>query len=294
MIEPPKSETAVRAGEAVAVTSNNGLVAVSSSNNGHVAVSSSNHGHAAVSSNSNTQVTFASESTPQVAVTSDNIERDVVMSEAVRSTDNRQSSVSSNNNRQLSVSSNNNRQLSVSSNNNRQLSVYSNNNRQLSVCSNNNEQSAITSVNKNPNNPEVDNNCQMTVTSDDKEEDKPVLTLLDENEIIYTVMICHAVTHIKALELDVLGSQTLADLRDSIKCVADVHFDGELYKGGVFFINGVLYSDVRLESMTDYSSTLGEWLIENDPSVLRDFRSSVPNRGKLRSSDDLHEFKIKV
>ncbi|XP_076381035.1 proximal sequence element A Pbp49 isoform X2 [Megalopta genalis] len=72
----------------------------------------------------------------------------------------------------------------------------------------------------------------------------------------------------------VLGSQTLADLRDKISCVSDYTISKEcsedlknaigpmakdVYKSGFFFIEDTFYNDTRCPENIDYSKVIIEW-----------------------------------
>ncbi|XP_076662388.1 proximal sequence element A Pbp49 isoform X2 [Halictus rubicundus] len=72
----------------------------------------------------------------------------------------------------------------------------------------------------------------------------------------------------------VLGSQTLAHLRDKISCIADCTISKEcsedlknaigpmakdVYKSGFFFIEDTFYNDSRCPKNTDYSKVIIEW-----------------------------------
>ncbi|CAK9802379.1 snRNA-activating protein complex subunit 3 [Anthophora quadrimaculata] len=74
--------------------------------------------------------------------------------------------------------------------------------------------------------------------------------------------------------LAILGSQTLADLRDKISCIADYTISKEcsnnldnaigpmakdVYKSGFFFIEDTFYNDMRCSSNVDYSKVIIDW-----------------------------------
>ncbi|XP_053980657.1 snRNA-activating protein complex subunit 3 isoform X2 [Hylaeus anthracinus] len=72
----------------------------------------------------------------------------------------------------------------------------------------------------------------------------------------------------------ILGSQTLADLRDKIPCIADHTISKEcstnldnaigpmakdIYKSGFFFIEDTFYNDTRCPTNVDYSKVILDW-----------------------------------
>ena len=57
----------------------------------------------------------------------------------------------------------------------------------------------------------------------------------------------------KMREFLVLGSQTLAELRDRLPCVTDRLLDGSTRRSGYFFIEKVFYNDTRAPDSIDYS-----------------------------------------
>ncbi|XP_056136441.1 snRNA-activating protein complex subunit 3 [Lampris incognitus] len=76
------------------------------------------------------------------------------------------------------------------------------------------------------------------------------------------------------MTLMVTGSQSLADLRDSICCISDLQISGEFshtpdlapdfiskdhYKSAFFFFEGVFYNDMRFPECQDISETTVEW-----------------------------------
>ena len=58
----------------------------------------------------------------------------------------------------------------------------------------------------------------------------------------------------KVREYQVLGSQTLAELRDVLPCVSDRLSDGASHSSGFFFIEKVFYNDLRQPDNVDYSA----------------------------------------
>ena len=57
----------------------------------------------------------------------------------------------------------------------------------------------------------------------------------------------------KMREFLVLGSQTLAELRDKLPCITDKVLDGPMRHSGYFFIDNVFYNDLRKPENLDYS-----------------------------------------
>jgi len=75
-------------------------------------------------------------------------------------------------------------------------------------------------------------------------------------------------------EIWLLGYHTLANLRDQIRCTADLHIVGEqqtdteraranraqdVYKSGFIYIEGCFYNDARNEDNIDYSQVIRDW-----------------------------------
>ena len=76
------------------------------------------------------------------------------------------------------------------------------------------------------------------------------------SEVILTVSVYSTDGH-KDQEYDILSTQTLQDLRDAIYFVDDWTYDGpSRLDSACFFIDGVFYSDMRLESAIDYAASL--------------------------------------
>ncbi|XP_013406021.1 snRNA-activating protein complex subunit 3 isoform X2 [Lingula anatina] len=80
-------------------------------------------------------------------------------------------------------------------------------------------------------------------------------------------------------EFQVIGSNTLTDLRDKYSCVADFSVPGEfsedpdmpqdnrakdLFKSGFFFIEGTFYNDMRYDDCRDYSKVIIDWAKEKE------------------------------
>ncbi|UKJ90109.1 hypothetical protein MACJ_001037 [Theileria orientalis] len=100
--------------------------------------------------------------------------------------------------------------------------------------------------------------------------------IVDDNESIITFSYYHNVRGHKYKEFDVLSSQTLAHLTDSFRCSSQIiseDFDLGV-KGSCYFINGVLYPDLR-DGACDYSENLLEFYSTSKPGVLK---SEVPVR----------------
>ena len=81
----------------------------------------------------------------------------------------------------------------------------------------------------------------------------------------------------------ILGSQTLADLRDKISCISDLSISTdvsekpkitpkpsakEIYKSGFFYIEGTFYNDMRDPSNKDNSIVIREWAAARNIGVL--------------------------
>ncbi|CEM03451.1 unnamed protein product [Vitrella brassicaformis CCMP3155] len=64
-----------------------------------------------------------------------------------------------------------------------------------------------------------------------------------------------------AQEIDLLGSQTLGDLRDALKCEEDTNFDGARFSmSALFYFDGQFYADARDPVAVDYSVWLRPWI----------------------------------
>jgi snRNA-activating protein complex subunit 3 len=105
-------------------------------------------------------------------------------------------------------------------------------------------------------------------------------------DILLSVQIYRPYTKRKTLTLDlefnVLGQQSLVELRDRIVCVSDYLAVGDfsdnpdqpcdiltkdLFKSGFFYIEGVFYNDMRDPSCQDYSRNIIEWSKEPSRGV---------------------------
>ncbi|KAF8822972.1 hypothetical protein IE077_000188 [Cardiosporidium cionae] len=105
-----------------------------------------------------------------------------------------------------------------------------------------------------------------------------VLQKVQEMQAIITVDFFHPVRGHKMASVDILGSQTLADLRDAFECSEDYRLAAERFsvrynildkQGSVFFIGGILYADTRDPKALDYSVETGQFLRTKNPGKLR-------------------------
>lgn len=93
-------------------------------------------------------------------------------------------------------------------------------------------------------------------------------------------------------EVVLLGSHTLADLRDKIICTNDIgcsinvdsNFETdlkpkELYPSGFIFIDNVFYNDFRNENAKDYSETVINWYKDKN---ITDFKTADMANTKIR------------
>ncbi|XP_034189939.1 proximal sequence element A Pbp49 [Osmia lignaria lignaria] len=98
--------------------------------------------------------------------------------------------------------------------------------------------------------------------------------------------------------LGILGSQTLADLRDKISCMSDYTVSREcsenlnnavgpmakdVYKSGFFFIEDTFYNDTRCPANVDYSKVIIDWAQRR--SNLGPFKTAVMEDCRI---DSLH------
>ncbi|XP_048639890.1 snRNA-activating protein complex subunit 3 isoform X3 [Marmota marmota marmota] len=109
--------------------------------------------------------------------------------------------------------------------------------------------------------------------------------MIEEGELILSVNILYPVIFHKHKEhkpyqtMQVLGSQKLTELRDSICCVSDLQIGGEfsntpdqapehiskdLYKSAFFYFEGTFYNDKRYPECRDLSRTIIEWSESHD------------------------------
>ncbi|XP_076443778.1 snRNA-activating protein complex subunit 3-like [Babylonia areolata] len=90
---------------------------------------------------------------------------------------------------------------------------------------------------------------------------------------------------------EVLGTQTLTELKDAISCMKDDAIAGEfssypnlpnerltpaknIYKSGMFFIENVFYNDMREPDNRDYSAPILKWAVEKQHENLDLFRTA--------------------
>ena len=91
--------------------------------------------------------------------------------------------------------------------------------------------------------------------------------LVQSDEMIFTVAVYDKHQGIKQ-EYDILGSQSLHDLRDAFYFVSDWTYDGQRrMNSGCMFIDGVFYSDMRSEHSVDYAPYLIEHLQGSETKV---------------------------
>eukprot|EP01132_Coremiostelium_polycephalum_P004059 gene4059-5081_t len=98
--------------------------------------------------------------------------------------------------------------------------------------------------------------------------------LVPLTEVILSVSIYHPNKNLKTMEILVLGSQRLTELRDKIYCLSDTILDGHTRKSGYFFINNTFYNDTRNENNILYSKNIISWLKKNDRDV-SEYKESV-------------------
>jgi len=94
--------------------------------------------------------------------------------------------------------------------------------------------------------------------------------LAKKGEVVLTVAVCSSAGH-KEQEFDVLASQPMFELRDAFYFASDWMYDGPTrIKSGLFFIDGIFYSDRRDPAALDYSRELIGWLRRTkEPGFLR-------------------------
>uniref|UniRef100_A0A0G4HPQ1 snRNA-activating protein complex subunit 3 n=1 Tax=Chromera velia CCMP2878 TaxID=1169474 RepID=A0A0G4HPQ1_9ALVE len=82
-------------------------------------------------------------------------------------------------------------------------------------------------------------------------------TKIDRDDIIVAFTFFHPQDGSRMRTVEVLGSQTLADLRDVFECPEDVNWGGHTRRqSGLFFLFGAFYADMRKEGAIDYSQDL--------------------------------------
>ncbi|EDL46051.1 hypothetical protein, conserved [Plasmodium vivax] len=88
----------------------------------------------------------------------------------------------------------------------------------------------------------------------------PPLQNLSSNEtFIISVSFYHPIRGIKIAEYEILSSQTLADLTDVFFCFDSSNYGLPQFEGSVYYIDGVLYPDLRSPSALDYSACILEF-----------------------------------
>jgi len=85
----------------------------------------------------------------------------------------------------------------------------------------------------------------------------------DLTDVVVHVTIYHPVKNRVQQEFIVLGTQTLADLKDKIYCLKDKIAEGDQRPSSFFFINNTFYNDTRSENCKVYSRWIAEWAMEN-------------------------------
>ncbi len=91
--------------------------------------------------------------------------------------------------------------------------------------------------------------------------------LVQADEMIFTVAVCDK-HGMKQQEYDILGSQSLHDLKDAFYFVSDWTYDGQRrMNSGCMFIDGVFYSDMRSKHSVDYAPYLIEHLQGSEMKV---------------------------
>ena len=91
---------------------------------------------------------------------------------------------------------------------------------------------------------------------------------VEASEIIFTIQICDAKGK-KQQEYDVLGSQSLHDLRDAFYFASDYEYDGPTrLESACMFIDGIFYSDLRSERSVDYAPELIKHLKDTNNSEI--------------------------
>jgi len=130
---------------------------------------------------------------------------------------------------------------------------------------------------------------------------------MTDRKVIYCVRVYRPYKHLGQVnagnpvlrytqEIWLLGDHTLADLRDMIKCTADLHIvgsqqsdrvktpairAGDIYQSGFIYIEGCFYNDTRSQDNIDYSDVIRTWA--SDPSRgVGPFTTSSMENTKLR------------
>ena len=98
------------------------------------------------------------------------------------------------------------------------------------------------------------------VTRADKGDSRVPRTPLPPTEVVLSVALYYPHRPgVKLREFLVLGSQTLAELRDCLHCATDRLLDGPTRHSGYFLIEKVFYNDMRRPENLDYSVYARTW-----------------------------------
>ncbi|GAW82477.1 snRNA-activating protein complex subunit 3 [Plasmodium gonderi] len=86
---------------------------------------------------------------------------------------------------------------------------------------------------------------------------------LTTNEIfIISVSFYHPIRGIKIAEYDILSYQTLADLTDAFFCFDSSNYGLPQFDGSVYYIDGILYPDLRSPNALDYSTCILDFYLK--------------------------------
>ncbi|KJP88465.1 hypothetical protein AK88_01917 [Plasmodium fragile] len=86
-----------------------------------------------------------------------------------------------------------------------------------------------------------------------------IQNLTSKETFIISVSFYHPIRGIKIAEYELLSWQTLADLTDVFFCFDSSNYGLPQFNGSVYYIDGVLYPDLRSPNATDYSACIFEF-----------------------------------
>ncbi|CRG94805.1 snRNA-activating protein complex subunit 3, putative [Plasmodium gallinaceum] len=94
---------------------------------------------------------------------------------------------------------------------------------------------------------------------------------LSSNDIfVISVSFYHPIRGIKIAEYEILSNQTLANLTDVFFCFDSSNYGLPKFEGSVYFIDGILYPDLRSENALDYSKCILDFYIKKkDTNFIR-------------------------
>ncbi|KAF2078291.1 hypothetical protein CYY_000383 [Polysphondylium violaceum] len=128
---------------------------------------------------------------------------------------------------------------------------------------NNNDNNNESNNNESNNNNNNNNNTIINVESPPTQQSIVPTELVDPTEVVVQVSIYHPNRDVKSMDILVLGSQKLTELKDKIYCLGDTILNGPSRKSGYFFINNTFYDDTRDDNNLLYSQYVLDWLNQN-------------------------------